>query len=190
MRITLSSILAVFALTVVSQFAQADDYDEARKIFMDAGESGAFFANSYGYALFPSIGKGGMGIGGAHGKGRVYVGGKHVGNTSMTQVTVGLQLGGQVYSQIIFFEDERAFKEFSSGNFEFGAQATAVAITAAAGAQTTTGGGTSAGASGGKSDATTASTGYHKGMAIFTVAKGGLMYEATLGGQKYKYEAI
>jgi lipid-binding SYLF domain-containing protein len=190
MRITLSSILAVIAMALASQFAQADDYSDAKKIFMDAGESAAFFNNSYGYALFPNIGKGGMGIGGAHGKGRVYVGGKHVGNTSMTQVTVGLQLGGQVYSQIIFFEDERAFKEFTSGNFEFGAQATAVAITAAAGAQATTGGGSSAGASGGKSDAKTVSGGYSKGMAIFTVAKGGLMYEATLGGQKYSYEPV
>ena len=190
MRITLGSILAVFALTLTSQFAQADEYSEAKKIFMDAGESGTFFNKSYGYALFPNIGKGGVGIGGAHGKGHVYVGGKHVGNTSMTQVTVGFQLGGQVYSQIIFFEDERAFKDFTSGNFEFGAQATAVAITAAAGAQATTGGGSSAGASGGKSDATTTSAGYNKGMAIFTVAKGGLMYEATLGGQKYKYEPL
>ena len=108
----------------------------------------------------------------------------------MTQVTYGLQLGGQVYSQIIFFEDKRAFDEFASGNFEFGAQATAVALTAGASAEATTGGGASAGASGGKNDATTKSGGYRKGMAIFTVAKGGLMYEATLGGQKFKYTPL
>jgi hypothetical protein len=108
----------------------------------------------------------------------------------VTQVTYGLQLGGQVYSQIIFFEDKRAFDEFTSGNFEFSAQANATAITASAGAQANTGGGTSASASGGKNNAETASGGFRKGMSIFTVAKGGLMYEATLGGQKFNYEAL
>jgi len=189
MLIRLGSFLAVLALALGSHFAQADEYADAKKVFENAGESGTFFSNSYGYALFPSIGKAGMGIGGAHGKGKVYVGGAHVGNSSMTQLSVGFQLGGQVYSQIIFFQDKRAFDEFSSGNFEFSAQATAVAITAAAGAQSSTGGGTSAGASGGKNDADTKSAGYHKGMAVFTVAKGGLMYEAALAGQKYSYEA-
>ncbi|HKE96490.1 MAG TPA: YSC84-related protein, partial [Povalibacter sp.] len=124
----------------------------------------------------------------AHGKGRVFAQGKHVGNTSMTQLTAGLQLGGQAFSQIIFFEDRRAFDEFTGGNFEFGAQATAVAITAAAGAGATTTG-TSAGASGGKHDAKTAGA-FYKGMAIFTVVKGGLMYEATLGGQKFNYKPL
>ena len=108
----------------------------------------------------------------------------------MSQVTVGFQLGAQAYSQVIFFEDKRSLEEFTGGNFEFGAQATATAITASAGAQATTSGGTSAGASGGQNDATTASGGYRKGTAIFTVAKGGLMYEASLGGQKFKYEAL
>lgn len=164
-------------------------YDEARDIFLKAGESGSFFTNSYGYALFPTIGKGGIGIGGAHGKGRVYVQGKHVGDTSMTQLTIGFQLGGQAYSQIIFFQDKRAFDEFSTGNFEFGAQATAVAITAGASASASTAGGGSAGASGGKNDATTVGS-YHKGMAVFTVAKGGLMYEATIGGQKFSYTPL
>ena len=127
--------------------------------------------------------------GGAYGKGRVYEQGKHVGNTSMTQVTVGFQLGGQAYSQIIFFEDKRAFDEFTSGNFEFGAQATAVAITAGASAAATTTG-SAAGASGGRHDATTAGAGYHKGMATFTVATGGLMYEASVGGQKFSYTPL
>jgi len=165
----------------------ADEYDDTIKVFKNAGQSGQFFQKSYGYAVFPTIGKGGVGIGGAHGKGRVYTGGKYVGDTSMTQITAGFQLGGQAFSQMIFFEDKRAFDEFTGGNFEFGAQATAVAITAGAsvGATTT---GSSAGASGGKNDAATAGS-YHKGMAIFTVAKGGLMYEATVGGQKFKYKA-
>lgn len=176
-------------VTLASGLAQADDYDDAIEVFRKAGESGAFFDNSYGYAIFPTIGKGGIGIGGAHGKGKVYQQGSPIGTSKMTQLTIGLQLGGQAYSQIIFFENEDALKNFTSGNFEFGAQATAVAITAGVSAEANTGGGTSAGASGGKNDATTTSRGYRKGMAIFTVAKGGLMYEASLGGQKYSYTA-
>jgi lipid-binding SYLF domain-containing protein len=104
----------------------------------------------------------------------------------MTQVTIGLQLGGQAYSQIIFFEDKRAFDEFTGGNFEFGAQATAVAITAGASAQAGSTG-TSAGASGTQQHAKTAAQ-YSKGVAVFTVAKGGLMYEASIGGQKFSYK--
>jgi lipid-binding SYLF domain-containing protein len=176
-------VLVVMPVTV----AWADDYDDNIQIFKDAGESGGFFDNSHGYAIFPNIGKGGLGIGGAYGKGRVYVGGKHVGDTSMSQLTIGLQLGGQAYSQIIFFQDKRAFDEFSSGNFEFGATASAVAITAGASASASTGGST-AGASGGKKDATTVGK-YSGGMAVFTIAKGGLMYEASIGGQKFSYTA-
>ena len=125
--------------------------------------------------MFPTIGKGGIGIGGAHGKGKVYAGGKYVGDTSMTQVTIGLQLGGQAYSEIIFFEDKAAFDAFTSGNFEFGAQASAVAITAGASAQAGTTG-TTTGAS--TTENATTSANYSNGMAVFTVAKGGLMYEA------------
>ena len=179
--------LVAWSLVLALAPALADDYGDALKAFRNAGQSAKFFKSSYGYALFPTIGKGGVGIGGAHGSGRVYAKGALVGDTSMTQITVGLQLGGQAYSEIIFFENKRAFDEFTGGNFEFGAQATAVAITAGASAQTsTTGTGTSAGGSAGKSKATSA--GYQNGMAVFTVAKGGLMYEATLGGQKFSYK--
>lgn len=179
--VLLTLLLGVLPLTP----ALADDYADTLKVFRGAGQSARFFNTSYGYALFPTIGKGGIGIGGAHGSGRVYRGGAHVGDTSMTQVTLGLQLGGQAYSQIIFFQDKRAFDEFTTGNFEFGAQATAVAITAGAQAQAGTSG-TGAGASGTQDHAKTAG-GYHKGMAVFTVAKGGLMYEASIGGQKFSY---
>ncbi len=163
----------------------ADDYTETIEVFKGAGESGQFFKKAYGYAVFPTIGKGGLGVGFAHGQGRVYAGGKYVGDTAMTQVTVGVQLGGQAYSQIIFFEDKRTFDEFTSGNFEFGAQATAVAITAGASASAGTAG-SAVGASAGRHDAKTVGS-YNKGMAIFTVAKGGLMYEASIGGQKFSY---
>ncbi len=157
-------------------------------VFKGAGESSKFFKSAYGYAVFPSIGKGGIGVGAAHGDGKVFVGGKAVGKSSMTQLSVGLQLGGQVFSQIIFFEDKRAFDEFTSGNFEFGAEASAVAITASASASATTEGNTAT-ASGGQHDATTVGE-YKKGYAVFTVAKGGLMYAATLGGQKYSYKPL
>ena len=112
--------------------------------------------------------------------------GKHVGDTTVTQVSVGFQLGGKAYSQMIFFEDKRALGEFESGSFEFDASASAVAITAGASASAGTAGATS-GASGGKKDATTASLGYQKGIAVFTIAKGGLMYAATVAGQKFSY---
>jgi len=179
--------LLLFTVFGFSAAVAADNYEETLNAFRNAGESGAFFDTSYGYAVFPTIGKGGIGIGGAHGKGKVYAQGEPIGETRMTQLTVGLQLGGQAYSQIIFFESEDALNNFTSGNFEFGAQATAVAITAGVSAEASTGGGAAAGASGGQNDATTTSAGYRKGMAVFTVAKGGLMYEATLGGQKYSY---
>ena len=181
----LRALLLLSLLVFPFARAAADDYADTIKLFRDAGQSARFFGGSYGYAVFPTIGKGGIGIGGAHGSGRVYAKDAHVGDTSMTQVTIGLQLGGQAYSQIIFFQDKRAFDEFASGNFEFGAQATAIAITAGASAQATTGG-TGAGASGTQSHAKTAG-GYQKGMAVFTVAKGGLMYEASIGGQKFSY---
>ncbi|WP_116364611.1 YSC84-related protein [Parahaliea mediterranea] len=190
MKNLFKSLAVLLAVTFGAAGAQADSYSEAMESFKRAGESGEFFKSAYGYALFPTIGKGGIGIGGAHGKGKVYVHGNPVGESTMTQVTVGFQLGGQAYSQIIFFEDQRAFEEFTSGNFEFSAQATAVAITAGVSAEANTGGGAAAGASGGSNNAKTSHGGYRKGMAIFTIAKGGLMYEAALGGQKFTYKPL
>jgi hypothetical protein len=179
-------IFALLSLMLPMSLAWADDdYQETINVFKKAGESANFFKSAYGYAVFPTIGKGGVGVGGAFGKGRVYEKGKYVGDASMSQLTVGFQLGGQAYSQIVFFKDQRAFKDFTSGNFAFGAEASAVAITAAAGAKANTSG-SSAGVSGGRHDARTVGE-YNNGMATFTVAKGGLMYEATIGGQKFGY---
>jgi lipid-binding SYLF domain-containing protein len=183
----LISLFAFLLPALLASPARADPYQDTIDVFKKAGESGKYFATAYGYAVFPTIGKGGVGIGGAHGSGHVYEKGKYVGDTSMTQVTVGFQLGGQAYSQIVFFQDQRAFKEFTSGNFAFGAEASAVAITAGADAKANTSG-ASAGASATKNDAKTAGS-YIKGMATFTVAKGGLMYEASIGGQKFNYKA-
>jgi len=179
-------------ITLVSSFvlagnAAADDYADTVQLFKNAGQSGTFFDKAYGYAVFPTVGKGALGIGGARGKGRVYAQGKYIGDTTLTQLSIGFQAGGQAYSQIVFFEDERAYREFTSGEFGFGAGVSAVAITAAASATASTTG-NSAGISGGKKDATTTGE-YYKGMAVFTIAKGGLMYEAALAGQKFSFRA-
>jgi lipid-binding SYLF domain-containing protein len=183
----LALVFSLLLILPISQAFAADKYDEAVEVFRDAGESGKFFDKSHGYAIFPTIGEGAVGIGGAHGDGRVYQGGKHVGDTKMSQITIGLQLGGKSYSQIIFFEDQRAFDEFTTGNFEFGAEAQAVVVTAAASAEGSTTG-SSASASGSKEDAKTAG-GYYKGMATFQVTKGGLMGGVNVGGQKFSYKA-
>ncbi|HEY0685642.1 MAG TPA: lipid-binding SYLF domain-containing protein [Steroidobacter sp.] len=177
-----SSVLIIALLTSV---VRADPYADTIGLFKNAGQSATFFKNSYGYAVFPTIGKAGFVVGGAHGKGQVYERGKYVGDTAITKLSIGLQAGGEAYSQIIFFQDKRAFDEFTSGNFEFGAGVSAVAITAAASGETGTTG-AHAGASGGKKDATTAG-GYYRGMAVFTIVKGGAMAEASVAGQKFSY---
>ncbi len=149
-------------------------------------ESSAFFHKSYAYAVFPDVGEAGFVVGGALGKGRVYVHGRLIGDTTMGQVSVGFQAGGKAYSEMIFFADKEALEKFKSGTFEFTAEASAVAITAAAGASAGTSG-ASAGASAGKKDATNDGV-YTNGMAVFTIAKGGLMYAATIAGQKFSYK--
>jgi len=126
-----------------------------------------FFEKAAGYAVFPSVGKGGIVIGGAYGKGLVIVNDMVDGYTSMSQATIGLQLGGQKYAQFIFFRDEVALDHFKRGNFEFGAQASAVAVTAGA----------------------SADANYDSGVVVFTQAGGGLMFEGTVGGQRFTYEA-
>jgi len=177
----------LFSLLLASPFASAlaDEYTDTIQRFQSAEKDANLLDTAYGYAVFPTIGKGAVVLGAAHGAGRVYVNKEYVGDTAVTQVSVGPQLGGQAYSQIVFFENKRAFDEFTSGHFEFGAQASAVALTAAASAQATTGG-AGVGASGNRNHATTASH-YHDGMAVFTIAKAGLMGEASIGGQKFSY---
>lgn len=180
--------LLIASLALPAFPALADSYDDTIALFKDAGASAAFVTSSYGYAVFPTIGKGGLVIGGAYGEGHVYKQGKYVGDTSMTQLSLGFQAGGQAYSEIVFLEDRRAFDEFTSGDFSFSGNVSAVAITAGASASAGTEA-TEAGASGGKKDATTAGR-YQRGVAVFTIAKGGLMYEASVSGQKFSYKAI
>ena len=163
----------------------ADSYSDTVALFKNAGQSASFFHDCYGYAVFPTVGKGGLVVGAAHGSGRVYAHGRYVGDTTVNQVSVGFQAGGQAYSQIVFFEDKAAFDAFTKGDFEFGADVSAVAITAAAGASAGTAG-ASAAASGGEKDARTAGK-YYKGFAVFTIVKGGAMYQAAVAGQKFSY---
>jgi lipid-binding SYLF domain-containing protein len=177
--------LAITVLLMWGAASWADDYSDTVALFKNAGASSRFFNTCYGYAVFPTIGSGALIVGGAHGDGRVYAQGAYVGDVAMTQVSVGFQAGGKAYSQIIFFQDKRAFDEFTSGNFQFDANASAVAITAAAGAGTGTTG-SSTNASGGMKDAVTAGN-YYRGMAVFTIVKGGAMASAAIGGQKFRY---
>ena len=125
-----------------------------------------YFKKARGYAVFPNVGKGGIGIGGARGKGEVFEKGKVIGSTTLTQVSIGFQLGGQAFSQIIFFKDKKSLERFTEGNFEFGASASAALI----------------------SEGANASSDYSDGVAVLTFSKGGLMYEASIGGQKFSYE--
>lgn len=125
-----------------------------------------YFEKAYGYAVFPTITKGGIGIGAAHGTGEVYEQGGFIGTSSLTQVTIGLQFGGQTYSEIVFFKDKETLDDFKKGNFKPGAQASAIAST-----------------SGASTDAD-----YDHGVAIFTLSESGLMFEATVGGQKFNFK--
>jgi lipid-binding SYLF domain-containing protein len=125
-----------------------------------------FFGNATGYAVFPGVGKGAIGLGGAHGSGVLFEKGRAVGTTTLTQVTIGLQLGGQAYSEVVFLETARALADFKGGKFALAAQASAVAATAGAAANAR----------------------YQQGVAVFTMAKGGLMFEASVGGQKFGFE--
>ena len=151
MKLILRTVLLTLSMSLMFSSAWADNYSETKKMFEEAGLSD-MFESAFGYALFPTIGKAGFVIGGAYGKGHVYAQNKYYGNTSMTQATIGFQLGGTGFSQVIFFQDKRALAEFINGNFEFGADVEAVALTASVGASANTGG-SSATASGGKNNA-------------------------------------
>jgi lipid-binding SYLF domain-containing protein len=170
--------------------ATADNFESTIKVFQSSPTVQPYFKSAYGYAVFPTVGKGGLGIGGAYGKGQVYRDGKVTGTTSLAKVTIGFQAGGQAFSQIIFFQDKRAYDDFTSGEFAFDAQASAVAITAGAQASAGTTGGATAGATAGPKTGAYAKTDYYKGMAVFVHAKGGLMYEAAIGGQKFSFKPL
>ena len=180
-------LIVVVAALILSSPAHADKFADTINVFKKSEAVQPFFKNAYGYAVFPTIGKAGIVIGGSYGTGQVYQGGKVTGEVSLVKGSIGWQWGGQAFSQMIFFKDKRAYDEFTSGNFEFDATASAVAITAGAQASAGTEG-ASAGASAGPATGAQAKTNYHKGMAVFVHAKGGLMYEAAIGGQKFNFK--
>ncbi|MFC1696246.1 YSC84-related protein [Pseudomonadota bacterium] len=187
MKLKITAVLAALLTLVGSSAYAAATVEECQATFAkfkDLGNVPQLLAETYGYAVLPTIGKGGVGIGGAGGTGCVFAGGEHTGNISMGQVTIGFQLGGQAYSQLILFQNADTYKEFTKGNFEFGADVTAVALTYGAQAGATTKG---ASASAGDTKGVAA---WKRGMAVFTIAKGGLMYEASIGGQKFKYTPV
>ena len=167
--------------------ALADKYADTIAVFKKSEAVQPFFDNAYGYAVFPTIGKAGIGVGGSYGTGQVYQGGNVTGEASLVKATFGFQLGAQAFSQMVFFEDKRAYDEFTSGEFEFDAAASAVAITAGVQAKAGTEGAT-ASATAGPATGAQAKASYHKGMVVFVHAKGGLMYEASIGGQKFNFK--
>lgn len=165
------TIITLFLIAFsFSSYAQKDVSEKSAEAIQEFKKTNdkinKYFNSAYAYAVFPSIGKGGLGVGGAAGNGTLYRGGAIVGDSKMTQVTIGFQAGGQAYSEIIFFKNKEAFDRFTGDKFEFAAQATAVAVTAGA----------------------SFDVDYRDGILIFTHAKGGLMYEASVGGQKFKSE--
>ncbi len=171
-------VMVLVALTVVSNVSAqtnrkdkrlVEDSDEARAEFIRVdGLIKNLFDNSYGYVIFPNVGKGGIGIGGAAGNGIVYEQGRIIGKAKLTQVSIGFQFGGQAYREVIFFESAADLDRFKEDNLEFSAQASAVAVTAGA----------------------SANVKYANGVMIFTQQKGGLMYEASVGGQKFDYTSF
>ena len=179
----------VLTAGVFISVAQADDYAHTIAVFKDSPAVVKFFDNAYGYAVFPTIGKAGFIVGGAYGKGQVYRGGEVTGRSKVYEGSFGLQLGGKAFRQIIFFQDQRAYDEFTGGGFEFDATAQAVIITAGAEAQAGTGGST-AGATAGPKTGAQAETRYTKGMAVFIHSVGGLMGELSVGGQKFSFEPL
>ena len=151
---------------------EAAEYDKKAQVALKdflATDSGmqSFVDRAAGYVVIPTVGKAGIGIGGARGKGVLYEGGNVTAVVTLTQLSIGFQWGGQAYSEFLFFEDAATLADFKNGNFELNAQASAVAVTAGA----------------------SADAAFVNGMAIFTMIKGGLMYEAAVGGQKFKVEA-
>ena len=163
----------------ITNSIQAQTSSKDKKIVTDANEAKTEFIKSddlmknlfdkaYGYVIFPNVGKGAIGVGGASGNGAVFESGTLIGMAKLTQVSVGFQFGGQAYSEVIFFESATALNKFKENKLEFAAQASAVAATAGA----------------------SANVKYNDGVMVFSHIKGGLMYEASIGGQKFKFEKL
>ena len=163
-------LLAVFATSALADKKKDELTEKVTEAKAEVLKTDPDFKNIFndaaGYAIFPSVAKGGLGVGAATGKGQVFEKGTLQGQCKLTQVSIGFQAGGQAYVEVIFFEDKTSLDNFRKGNMEFSAQVSAVAVTAGA----------------------SANAKYENGVMVFTMAKGGLMYEASVGGQKFKYE--
>jgi lipid-binding SYLF domain-containing protein len=176
--IRLTALLLVLTGLIISTSLSAQsskdnkligDSKEAKEAFIKSdGLMQSLFDNSHGYVIFPNVGKGAIGVGGAAGNGIVFENGKSTGSARMKQVSVGFQFGGQAYREVIFFENQAALDRFKQNKFEFAAQASAVAATSGA----------------------STNVKYRDGVMVFTQEKGGLMYEASIGGQKFSYSAF
>jgi lipid-binding SYLF domain-containing protein len=146
----------------------SDAQSALSKITADAPNFNSILNDAYGYVIFPSVGKGGLGVGGAYGKGEVYEQGRLIGYADITQLTIGLQAGGQSFSEVILFQNKEALDRFTSKRYEPTAQASAVALTKGA----------------------SANARYTDGVAVFTHAQGGLMGEASVGGQRFNFTPL
>lgn len=165
------SLLAACATAPKTESERVRLEENARQTLQVAQENDPSLKNllstSAGYAVFPKVSKGAIGVGGAYGRGVLFENGEIVGYCDLTQATIGFQLGGQTYAEIIAFETNQAVQEFKSNRFQFGAQATAVALKSGVGANAK----------------------YRNGVAVFTMDESGLMYEASVGGQKFDYQS-
>jgi lipid-binding SYLF domain-containing protein len=184
------AIISLLALTLLVPLsagaADVKDYSNTISVFKSSPSVQPFFKNAYGYAVFPTVGKAAFIVGGAFGEGQVYRGGKATGSAKLVHASIGWQLGGKAYSEIVFFQDKRAYDTFIGGEFAFDAKASAVAITAGASAQAGTAG-SSASATAGPKTSAQSEANYKNGMATFVHHKGGLMGALALGGQKFSY---
>jgi lipid-binding SYLF domain-containing protein len=185
----LSIIACIFGISTIAVAATVRDYSSTIDVFRRSPVVARYFEHSYGYAVFPTIGKAGYVIGGSYGEGQVYRGGKVTGATTVVEGSIGFQLGGKIFSEVIFFQDKRSYDKFTSGNFEFDATAQAVVITASGEAQAGSAG-ASAGASVSPRTGVQAESGFINGMATFVHTKGGLMYEFSIGGQKFTFNPL
>jgi lipid-binding SYLF domain-containing protein len=177
MKPMLATVCSIVSLAMVAACSTAPRSDEGKAGIRAEADTAvtnaqkqdpslaAVLRDAKGYAVFPTVGKGAVGVGGAYGKGVLYEGGVITGYCDLSQASIGLALGGQAYTEIIAFQTADALAHFKTGNFAFDAQATAVALKSGAGANAK----------------------YDHGVAVFTMAQSGLMYEASIGGQKFSF---
>jgi lipid-binding SYLF domain-containing protein len=162
-----SNALAGWDPTKEGESKESDEALEAISALKETGlDLEVFFEKAHGYAVFPSVGKAGMGFGGAYGTGTVFEKDEEIGTTTLQQVSMGFELGGEVYWEIIFFGDQDTLDDFKKGNFELGAQASAVAVTKGA----------------------SKNADFDEGVAVFVQTKGGMMFDVSVGGQKFTFE--